>query len=89
MAAHALITDNPTTVANQRSSDADSPHPDTPASDHAIAKHSTSDAVPQAVPFTPAATGSALGETRAEPPQLFLPACGALCDILWWARRTP
>ena len=21
------------------------------------------------------------------PPKLYLPACGALCDILWWARR--
>jgi hypothetical protein len=22
-----------------------------------------------------------------EPPALFLPACGALCDVFWWARR--
>jgi hypothetical protein len=22
----------------------------------------------------------------AEPPRLYLPACGALCDILWWTR---
>jgi hypothetical protein len=25
----------------------------------------------------------ALGEA----PKLYLPACGALCDILWWARN--
>jgi hypothetical protein len=24
----------------------------------------------------------------AEPPNLYLPACGDLCDILWWARRS-
>jgi hypothetical protein len=24
-----------------------------------------------------------------EPPKLYLPACAALCDILWWARRSP
>jgi hypothetical protein len=23
-----------------------------------------------------------------EPPKLYVPACGALCDILWWARRS-
>jgi hypothetical protein len=26
---------------------------------------------------------------RVEPPRVYLPACGALCDIFWWARRTP
>ena len=26
---------------------------------------------------------------RIEPPKVYLPACGALCDIFWWARRTP
>ena len=26
---------------------------------------------------------------RAEPPRVYLAACGALCDIFWWARRTP
>jgi hypothetical protein len=26
---------------------------------------------------------------QAEPPKIYLPACGALCDIFWWARRTP
>lgn len=25
--------------------------------------------------------------TADEPPKLYLPACGALCDIFWWARR--
>ncbi len=23
-----------------------------------------------------------------EPPKLYFPACGALCDIFWWARRS-
>lgn len=23
-----------------------------------------------------------------EPPKLYLPACGALCDILWWVGRS-
>jgi hypothetical protein len=23
-----------------------------------------------------------------EPPKVYLPACGALCDIFWWARRS-
>jgi hypothetical protein len=26
---------------------------------------------------------------HAEPPRIYLAACGALCDIFWWARRTP
>jgi hypothetical protein len=26
---------------------------------------------------------------RAEPPKVYLPACGALVDIFWWARRAP
>jgi len=25
-------------------------------------------------------------ETSAEPASVFWPACGALCDIFWWAR---
>jgi hypothetical protein len=28
-------------------------------------------------------------ERHVEPPEIFLPACGALCDIFWWARRSP
>jgi hypothetical protein len=24
-----------------------------------------------------------------EPPGIYLPACGVLCDIFWWARRNP
>ena len=23
----------------------------------------------------------------AEPPKIYIPACGVLCDIFWWARR--
>lgn len=30
----------------------------------------------------------AQGERVAQPPKLDLPACGVLCDILWWARRS-
>jgi len=26
---------------------------------------------------------------QTEPPRIYLAACGALCDIFWWARRTP
>jgi hypothetical protein len=26
---------------------------------------------------------------HAEPPRVYLAACGTLCDIFWWARRTP
>ena len=26
---------------------------------------------------------------RAEPPRVYLAACGSLRDIFWWARRTP
>jgi hypothetical protein len=25
----------------------------------------------------------------AEPPKIFIPACGVLCDVFWWARRDP
>jgi hypothetical protein len=24
-----------------------------------------------------------------EPPKIYLPACGVLCDVFWWARRDP
>ena len=24
-----------------------------------------------------------------EPPKIYIAACGALCDIFWWARRDP
>ena len=24
-----------------------------------------------------------------EPPKIYLPACGVLCDVFWWARRNP
>jgi len=23
-----------------------------------------------------------------EPPKIYIPACGALCDVFWWARRS-
>jgi hypothetical protein len=25
--------------------------------------------------------------SSAEPPPAYIPACGALCDAFWWARR--
>jgi hypothetical protein len=24
-----------------------------------------------------------------EPPEIYIPACGVLCDIFWWARPNP
>jgi hypothetical protein len=24
-----------------------------------------------------------------EPPTAYIPACGTLCDVFWWARRSP
>jgi hypothetical protein len=27
--------------------------------------------------------------TSIEPPKVYVAACGTLCDIFWWARRTP
>ncbi len=24
-----------------------------------------------------------------EPPEIYFAACGALCDVFWWARRKP
>jgi hypothetical protein len=24
-----------------------------------------------------------------EPPKIYIPACGVLCDVFWWARRDP
>jgi len=24
-----------------------------------------------------------------EPPKVYIAACGALCDVFWWARRRP
>ena len=32
---------------------------------------------------------SAPASTHVEPPKVYLPACGVLCDIFWWARRNP
>jgi len=28
-------------------------------------------------------------KTRVDPPKVYFAACGALCDIFWWARRGP
>jgi hypothetical protein len=34
-------------------------------------------------------TAAAEASTQVEPPKVYLPACGVLCDIFWWARRNP
>jgi hypothetical protein len=34
-----------------------------------------------------AAPDSLLVPTQVEPPKVYFAACGALCDIFWWARR--
>jgi hypothetical protein len=36
-----------------------------------------------------AARDSAPAATHVEPPEIYVPACGVLCDIFWWARRNP
>ena len=40
-------------------------------------------------PEEPLATPADKSVERAEPPKIYLPACGALVDIFWWARRAP
>jgi hypothetical protein len=32
-------------------------------------------------------TNGGLEAASGELPALFVPACGALCDVFWWARR--
>jgi hypothetical protein len=32
-------------------------------------------------------TPSVDSSSQVEPPKVLIPACGALCDIFWWARR--
>ncbi len=34
-------------------------------------------------------TDSTTPSSRVEPPKIYLPACGVLCDVFWWARRNP
>jgi hypothetical protein len=29
------------------------------------------------------------GIVAPEPPEIYIPACGVLCDVFWWARREP
>jgi hypothetical protein len=28
-------------------------------------------------------------DQSSEPPKIYVPACGVLCDVFWWARRDP
>jgi hypothetical protein len=39
--------------------------------------------------MTPEDKNAARDTSNAEPPEIYIPACGALCDIFWWARRNP
>jgi hypothetical protein len=32
---------------------------------------------------------AAPASTQVEPPRIYFAACGALCDVFWWARRDP
>jgi hypothetical protein len=34
-------------------------------------------------------TAPVIRPAQVEPPKIYLAACGALCDIFWWARRDP
>jgi hypothetical protein len=29
------------------------------------------------------------GAVSGEPPAVYFPSCGAICDVFWWARRKP
>jgi hypothetical protein len=40
-------------------------------------------------PEQPTATPPNSTGEHVEPPRVYLPACGALVDIFWWARRAP
>jgi hypothetical protein len=35
------------------------------------------------------ASASRSAAAHVEPPKIYIPACGVLCDIFWWARRDP
>jgi hypothetical protein len=38
----------------------------------------------------PAADGAtSAGAASGEPPAVYFPSCGAICDVFWWARRKP
>jgi hypothetical protein len=36
-----------------------------------------------------AAADAQPASTHVEPPKIYFAACGALCDVFWWARRDP
>jgi len=38
---------------------------------------------------TAAVDSSTPPSAQVEPPKIYLAACGALCDVFWWARRNP
>jgi hypothetical protein len=88
MAPSQLSTDSPVTTADLPISDAaTSSHSDARACAQVPPQPSTSGAAPQEL--QPPTTSDQLTprDHSAEPPHLYLPACGALCDIFWWARR--
>jgi hypothetical protein len=36
-----------------------------------------------------AAADASPPSTQVDPPKIYFAACGALCDVFWWARRDP
>jgi hypothetical protein len=39
--------------------------------------------------MTPDDKSASRDTSHAEPPKIYIPACGVLCDVFWWARRDP
>jgi hypothetical protein len=88
MASYERIIDNLAPIADLRASDGDPPHAEAATPAQAAAPHGVADAAPEGAQVGISAGTVARPETRAELPKLYLPACGALCDILLWARRS-
>jgi hypothetical protein len=69
-------------------------NPDTAADSEGIAmdpvsaEPATRSAVANGVAETEARAGAVHEDRVGEPARLYLPGCGALCDIFWWARRS-
>lgn len=56
--------------------------------DSAAASAATAGVEAQAADAFPASAGASITNSGVKQPEpLYLPACGALCDVLWWARR--
>ncbi len=87
MASHSHKIENPMTAADSRGVSAEPVSAEVGASvrDRAGDSEPTDTQAGMRIPTT--SGEAALNERAAEAPKLYLPACGALCDILWWARR--